>query len=61
MKSIVPALLITAGLAACASSQDSAAAAHLNGTRVVDFAGSTCGNPNMHVKMPVCLFPRVRP
>jgi hypothetical protein len=25
---------------------------------VVDYAGVPCGNQNMHVKSPVCLFPR---
>jgi hypothetical protein len=26
---------------------------------IVDYAGHVCGNQNMHVKIPVCLFPRV--
>jgi hypothetical protein len=25
---------------------------------VVDYAGVPCGNQNVHVKSPVCLFPR---
>ena len=27
--------------------------------RLVDYAGRPCGNQNMHVKAPVCLFPRM--
>jgi hypothetical protein len=26
---------------------------------LVDYAGKPCGNQNMHVKVPVCLFPRM--
>lgn len=41
-------------LAGCAS-QVQAQAEH----RLVDYMGRPCGNQNMHVKMPVCLFPRM--
>jgi hypothetical protein len=26
---------------------------------IVDYAGHVCDNQNMHVKIPVCFFPRV--
>jgi hypothetical protein len=28
-------------------------------TNVVDYAGQPCGDQHLHVKVPVCLFPRV--
>jgi hypothetical protein len=58
-------LLIVLGLAAmltgCAAqapsqSRISAARPQATGT-LVDYAGMPCGDQNLHVKSPVCLFP----
>ncbi|HWX10379.1 MAG TPA: hypothetical protein VNZ04_00010 [Trinickia sp.] len=46
------------GCAAQASSQSRISGARPQATQtIVDYTGKPCGDQNMHVKSPVCLFP----
>lgn len=68
-KSALTAIVATS-LAACASSSGKpadavkpATSAHKSPTDLapgeqIDYAGHRCGNPNLHVKTHLCLFPR---
>jgi len=61
LKPTLIALVLAASLNGCASTRAfSASGARQPRAGVVDYAGHPCGNQNMHVKMPVCLFPRAQ-
>jgi hypothetical protein len=61
MKRLCTILAVVIVLAGCATQSQSRHPTQNQQTSdgtVVDYAGVPCGNQNMHVKSPVCLFPR---
>lgn len=63
MKISLSILLFSAVLAACATGEQSQSASIRNRSAekiLVDYDGKPCGNQNFHVKMPLCLFPRLK-
>lgn len=61
MKRVVFALQMAALLTACTTVPSNRSLTGKPATRgeTVDYAGHVCGDQNMHVKIPVCVFPRV--
>jgi hypothetical protein len=61
VKPIVIALQFAVLLTACTTEPSTRSVTGKPTTRseIVDYAGHVCGDQNIHVKMPVCLFPRV--
>ncbi|OAJ54947.1 hypothetical protein A6V36_08940 [Paraburkholderia ginsengiterrae] len=61
MKRVVVALQIAVLLTACTTEPANHSLTRGPATRseTVDYAGHVCGDQNMHVKIPVCIFPRV--
>jgi type IV pilus biogenesis protein CpaD/CtpE len=63
-------MILAAGLAGCASSGGKPAASANTSASMqkaptdlapgeqIDYAGHRCGNPNLYVKMHLCVFPR---